>query len=453
MRNLSRVEEAYELHYRYGNRAFAEMLFGFGMARSTIRAQGVSFIEEDGKRYLDFLAGYGVANVGHNHPTVKKALMKAIDEEEVFVDQTGLNLEAGFLLKRLSELTGGVLKRGFLSNSGTEAVEAAIKTARASTGKSVIIATEKAFHGKTMGSLSATAREKFRKPFAPLVKGFMRIPFNDLEALEEILKSYDGMVAGFLVEPVQGEGGVNVPDVGYLTKAGELCKKYGALLILDEVQTGMGRTGKMFAYQHEESCEPDIVCLAKALGGAMCPIGATLFKEKVYLDAYGDHSKALNHTSTFGGNTFACVAALATIDVLTACGFYHLSPINNANEMGQKLMDRLSALRSNYPTAIKDVRGKGLLIGIEFSPPSQEAEDLDSIGIEGSAIMVARQLFKKSQILTAFTMNNPNVLRIEPPLIIEDEHVDRFVFALAEILKDYHNIESLLLESEEEEVY
>lgn len=448
MRSVGRVNEAYELHYAHGNKAFAEMLLGLGLNRSTISAKGV-FLTDYYRRYLDFLSGYGVANIGHNHPAVKRAIVKAFEDELVFVDQTGLSLEAGLLLERLSDLTGGVLTRGFLSNSGTEAVEAAIKTARASTGKSMIITTEKAFHGKTMGSLSATAREKFRKPFAPLVSGFLRIPFNDLRALEEVLESYDGMVAGFLVEPVQGEGGVNVPDEGYLTKAGELCKKHKALLILDEVQTGMGRTGKMFAYQHEEGCEPDIICLAKALGGAMYPIGATLFKEKVYLNAYGDHYKALNHTSTFGGNTFACVAALTTIDILTGCGFYDLSPICNAKEKGEQLLSYLQALKNGFPSAIKEVRGKGLLIGIEFNPPSEEAAELDAMGIEGAAIMVAQRLFRKDGILTAFTMNNPNVLRIEPPLIIEDDHISSFILALGDILKNYHRIEEIL----QEEVY
>ncbi len=445
MEYLGKFDEAYQLHHRYGNRAFAEMLLGLGFDLAIETAKGCFLIDEHNKRYLDFLGGYGVANIGHNHPMVKRALLHAIKSDEVFVNQAGLSLKAGLLLKRLSDLTGGVLQRGFLSNSGAEAVEAAIKTARASTKKEVIIVAQQAFHGKTMGSLTATGREKFQAPFKPLVPSFVRIPFNDLEALEEALVAHKGNVAGFLVEPVQGEGGVNIPDDGYLACAGELCKKHRALLILDEVQTGMGRTGKMFAYQHE-NCQPDIICLAKALGGAMQPIGATLFKNSVYLKAYGNQDTALNHTSTFGGNTFAVTASLATLDVLTACGFENLSPVNNAKEIGQLLFDQLKELQRKYPYAIKDVRGKGLLIGIEFYPPSQEAGDLAEIGIGGCAVMVASRLFSQHQILTAFTMNNPSVLRVEPPLIIEQEHVNRFVAGLEEILQKYNQIEDILLQ-------
>ncbi len=269
--------------------------------------------------------------------------------------------------------------------------------------------------------------EKYKKPFQPLLSGTIEIPFGDADALEQALKS--NKVAAFIVEPIQGEGGVLVPPAGYLQKARELTTRYGALLILDEVQTGFARTGKMFACEHEHVA-PDIICLAKALGGGVMPIGATVATKKVWEKAYGGLSRAVLHTSTFGGGGRACAAGLASIQKLVTEDL-----ANHAAEMGDYLQKGLKTLQSRFKT-IEDVRGKGLLVGIEFKKPVSGILDaltagaINKVSEEYYAALVAGQLVKKHGVITAYTLNNPNVMRLEPPLTVQKEHLDYVLNAL-----------------------
>lgn len=424
---------AYELHKAHGNSALADMLRGLGFDLAFTRAQGCSIFDENGIEYLDFLGGYGALNIGHNHPHVINGLHTLLDAELPNILQASLNPYAGELMKMLVDLTNNQLQRVFFCNSGAESVEAALKLAKIYTRRSVIVSTQNSFHGKTHGALSATGREKYRKYFKPLLPEVIQIPFNDLQALEDVLQA--NKVAGFIVEPIQGEGGVHVPDAGYLPGAKELCHQYGALFILDEVQTGFCRTGKMFAYQYEEAT-PDIMCLAKSLSGGIVPIGAIMTTNKIWKRAYGTSETALLHTSTFGGNTFASVAGIKAIEVMMRERLAFM-----ASNRGQFMISRLNDLRFDFPSAIKEIRGLGLLIGIEMQPSSSSMASLSALDPEiaqnGTGSIVVKRLFQEHQILTAFTMNNPSVIRLEPPLTITWAQLDRFIDAFRDVLETY----------------
>jgi putrescine aminotransferase len=302
------------------------------------------------------------------------------------------------------------LKYSFFCNSGTEAVEGAIKLARLYSGKTEIISTRNSYHGVSMGALSATGREVFRKPFEPLLNGFKHVQFGDIDALEDAINED---TAAVILEPIQGEGGINVPKSGYLRKVRQLTKKKGVLLILDEVQTGMGRTGRMFACEHE-SVVPDILCLAKALGGGVMPIGCFMSTSKIWKVLEPNPSI---HNSTFGGNPLACTAASACIEVLLD---EHL-PARSA-VMGNVFMRELESLQEEYPEFIADVRGRGLLIGLEFT--SKELRERVQVDLFHNGVLVAA------------TMNSNKTVRIEPPLIITEAQIKLMTETLASILKD-----------------
>ncbi|MFA4885515.1 MAG: aminotransferase class III-fold pyridoxal phosphate-dependent enzyme, partial [Desulfotomaculaceae bacterium] len=298
-----------ENHKTYLNAGLAMMLGLLKFDKKFVRAEGVHVWDSEGKQYLDFLGAYGALNLGHNHPRILAALDQVKEMPNLL--QASLNTLAGALAKNLALATPGNLQRSFFCNSGAEAVEGALKLARAATGRQGLIYCEDSFHGKTMGALSVTGREKYQKAFQPLLPGLDSVPFGNLDALESKLK--DKNAAAFIVEPIQGEGGIIVPPPGYLSGAGELCAKYGSLLIVDEIQTGLGRTGAMFACQHD-GVTPDIMCLAKSLGGGIMPIGAYITTDEIWKKAYGGMDKALLHTSTFGGNTWAAAAAIAALE-------------------------------------------------------------------------------------------------------------------------------------------
>lgn len=370
---------------------------------------GVYTYDNHGKRYLDCLGGYGIFNVGHRHPKVIAAVKAQLDQVCLH-SQDLLNPWAAHLARQLASIAPGNLQYSFFCNSGTEAVEGAIKLARLATGKSEIISTQNAYHGVSMGALSATGRDVFRKPFEPLLNGFKHVEFGNIKALEEAITKE---TAAVILEPIQGEGGINVPTEGYLRKVRALTKKKGVLLILDEVQTGMGRTGRMFACEHE-GVVPDILCLAKALGGGVMPIGCFMATPKLW--------KALEpnpsiHNSTFGGNPLACTAASACIEVLME---EHLPA--RAAVMGEYFMRRLDELKQKYPNYIADVRGKGLLIGFEFQ--TQEIR-----------IAVQTELFHRG-VLVAGTMNANRTIRIEPPLIITESQINLMISTLESIFGD-----------------
>ena len=435
--SLSRAETR-ELYSRYVNPGLSKMLAALDFDRKFVRAEGIYVYDEEGAEYLDFLGGYGSLPLGHNPPAVLRA-MEAVRDRPSFLQATASSLQAA-LAHDLAQLAPGDLCRSFFCNSGAEAVEAALKLARASTGKQDFVHCTGAFHGKTFGALSVSGREKYKKPFAPLLPGCREIPFGDLDALEGELRK--GGCAAFIVEPVQGEAGVIVPPPGFLKGARELTQRYGALLILDEVQTGLGRTGLMFACQHE-NVVPDVLCLAKALGGGVMPIGAAVATEEVWEKAYGGLSKALLHTSTFGGGSRACAAALAAIQEIVEKDLPR-----HAGEMGSYLLEGLKRLKEKHPL-IRDVRGKGLLVGIEFESSAGPVMDALSFGMlskvteEYLASLVAGKLLGAYRVITAYTLNNPNVMRLEPPLTVEKTHIDYVLKALDQILEAHKGFLSL----------
>lgn len=402
------TEKCLENSINHLNTAYSKKLAGAEGAVE-FRDQGVFTFDNNGKRYLDCLGGFGIFNVGHRHPRVIEAVKAQLDQVCLH-SQELLNPWAAHLASQLASLAPGDLQYCFFCNSGTEAVEGALKLARLATGKSEIISTKNAYHGVSMGALSATGRDVFRKPFEPLLNGFKHVPFGDIDALEAAITKD---TAAVILEPIQGEGGINVPPVGYLRKVRQLTKKKGVLLILDEVQTGLGRTGRMFACEHE-GVVPDIICLAKALGGGVMPIGCFMATKKIWKVLEPNPSI---HNSTFGGNPLACTAASATLEVLVD---EHL-PARSA-VMGNYFMRRLNELKEEYPKYIYDCRGRGLLIGLEFQ--SKEIREA-----------VQEELFYRG-VLVAGTMNSNRTIRIEPPLIITESQINIMISTLEGILAE-----------------
>ncbi|MFA5867083.1 MAG: aspartate aminotransferase family protein [Actinomycetota bacterium] len=425
--NLSR-REIIELHQSYLNTTLVSMFKLLDFDKKFVKAEGVFLWDEDGKRYIDFLAGYGSLNVGHNNPEILAAVDKVNSRPNIL--QASLGAMPAALAHNLAVISPAGLKHSFFCNSGTEAVEGGLKLARLVTGRHKVVSAVGAFHGKTLGSLSVSGREKYKKLFRPLLEGCYVVKFGDEAALDRALDNRD--VAAFIVEPIQGEAGVIPPPPGYLKKAAEICKKYGTLFIVDEIQTGLGRTGDMFACDHEH-VKPDIMLLSKSLGGGVVPIGAILTTAAHWKAAYGTFDKALLHTSTFGGNARACAAGIAAVNYIIDNGL-----TEQAKQKGAYLLKKLQALQADHPM-IKEVRGRGLLIGLEFKEPFKGYVDkftggaLNKLYHEYFASLVASQLVQKYGIVTAFTLNNPNVLRFEPPLTIEYEQLDILVTALDDI--------------------
>jgi len=403
-----------------------------------VRASGVSIWDEEGNEYLDFLGAYGAMNTGHNHPRVLKAIEKVKGVPNMF--QTSLNCMAAALARNLALITPGDLKRSFFCNSGAEAVECSLKLARASTKKHRLLYCENSFHGKSFGALSVTGRTKYQAPFVPLLPSTEMVPFGDVPKLEEKLRTKD--VAAFIVEPIQGEAGVVVPPDGYLKAARELCARYEALLILDEIQTGFGRTGYMFACEHD-GVVPDIMCVAKSLSGGLIPIGACITTEEVWEKAYGGLDRALLHTSTFGGNVWACAAGIASLQVIMEENL----PANAAKN-GTYMLDELRKLQKENPM-IRDVRGRGLLIGIEFEKPAQGIVDkmtggvINKLSEEYVGAMAAGELLNRHRVITAFTFNNPYVIRMEPPLTVTRGQIDAVLEKIDNVFTRNHGFMSL----------
>lgn len=387
---------------------------GFGVE---MRAEGCWVYDHEGRRYLDCLGGYGVFSLGHRDPKVIRAVRDQLDEmclsaKAFFCDKASL------LAEKLAQLSPGDLQYSFFCGSGTEAVEGALKFAKACTGRSKVVSTHGSYHGKTMGALAATGREKYRKPFLPLVPGVEFVEYGDAAAAA---KAIDAETACMIVEPIQGEGGIILPPDGYLRALREACDRVGALLIFDEVQTGLCRTGYMFACEYE-GVSPDIMTLAKCLGGGVMPIGAILGTPDVWNKVFG--ANPLIHTSTFGGSPIACAAALAALEVLEQEGL-----ADRSRELGQVLLADLQKVAKAFPSLIAEVRGRGLMVGLEFS--------MDEVGE-----LVVAQLLKRG-VCVAYTLNNPRVLRFEPPLIITEEQILEATAAVmeavgetADLLKD-----------------
>ncbi len=362
-----------------------------------VRGQGTRLWDEDGKEYIDCAAGMGVASVGHAHPKVAAALT-AQANTLITCPELFYNDQRAALLEKLASVTPAGLKRFFLCNSGTEAIEGAIKFARMSTGKTEIIATNRGYHGRTLGALAATWDPKHREHVGPLPEGFRHVAYDKLDALETALSDD---TAAVLLEIVQGEGGVRPASTAYLQGVQALCRQREVLLIVDEVQTGYGRTGKFFACEHAD-IQPDIMTMAKAMAGGL-PMGALAIGERVQTIHKGAHS------STFGGNPLACAAALAVLDIMQE---EHLP--EHAAEVGAYFMERIRALGSSK---IREVRGLGLMIGVEMK--EKVASHLRGLMERGIMALAA----------------GVTVLRFLPPLTITQEEVDTVVSQLAEVIR------------------
>ena len=356
-----------------------------------------------GEEYIDCLGGYGIFSLGHRHPEVIRAVKSQLDRMPLHSQYlvNPITAEAG---RRLAEVTPGNLKRTFFCNSGTESIEGALKLARLYTKKSGFISTHNAFHGKSLGSLSVTGREVFREPFKPLLQDVGFVPFGDAAAIERAMTRD---TAAVVLEPVQGEGGVIVPGDDYFPRVREITAKRGVLLIADEVQTGLGRTGALFGVNHW-NVVPDIMCLAKALSGGVIPCGAFTTTDEIYA---AFHVNPMFHSSTFGNNPLAATAASMAIEVTVR----ERLPERSAR-LGSDLLKRLRGLQEKHPWAIREVRGKGLLIGIEMRD-------------EALGGAVADRLYA-SRILVAYALNKPEVVRIEPPLNIPEPYLDKLIDAL-----------------------
>ncbi|GEM89373.1 aspartate aminotransferase family protein [Oceanithermus desulfurans] len=399
---------AFELYERHVNPGLAGLLRFTGLDVVEDHAEGMYVWDTQGKRYLDFLGLYGTLNLGHRHPRVVEAVKQQLDRMPMSV-RVMISEPTARLAARLAEITPGDLSMTFFGNSGTEAVEAAFKLARMHTGKPEIITTEKGFHGKTMGALSLTPKPEYQEPVAPLVPGVKVVPFGDAEA---VAAAIGPETAAVIVEPVQGEGGINLPPEGYLRELRQITRERGVLLIFDEVQTGMGRTGKLWASEWEDVA-PDLLTSAKALGGGVMPIGAAIGRPELFEPFL---ENPLVHSSTFGGNPLAAAAALAAIEVTLEEDL----PAR-ALAMGERLMQGLRELADRYPELIAEVRGRGLLVGLEFTDADIGAIAISELAARG--------------VLTAFGLNNPKVVRLEPPLIVEEVHIQEALEALDHSLK------------------
>ena len=378
------------------------------------RDEGAVFYDVRGKEFIDCLGGFGIYVTGHRHPKVVQAVRDQLGKQAIH-SQELIDPLRTYLARLVALVTPGDLQYAFFTNSGTESVEGCLKMAILTTGRHHLVGTIGAFHGKTLGALGGTSKAMFREPFLPLLN-WSHVPFGDVNALSTLMKSADfsgDRVAAVVIEPIQGEGGINVAPPGYLQAARELCDRYGAMLIFDEVQSGMARSGKMFCCEHD-GVTPDLMALGKGFGGGVMPIGACVGTPKTW-ERYIDNP--FLHTTTFGGNPLACAAAIATIHVLLEENL-----AQQAAEKGAYLLERMNGLAKKYPKVMVEGRGRGLMLGMEFTG--------NEIGYT-----VAKHLFAR-QILISGTYINARVLRVEPALTIGYDLLDRFLVALEESLVD-----------------
>ena len=375
---------------------YAALAF-LGMDVAEVSAEGWTVRLADGREFIDCVGGFGSLNFGHRHPRIVAAVKEQLDRQPLS-SRLALNPVQSALAHELAGLAPGDLQYTFFSNSGTEAVEAALKLSRLATGKVGVVSATNAFHGKTLGSLSSTHREHFQKPFLPLMQHFAQAPFGDIDALAAAI---DGNTAAVMLEPVQGEGGIHVAPEGYLPAVRELTRERGVLLVLDEVQTGIGRTGWNFACERD-GVDPDILVLAKSLGGGVMPIGATMGTAAVW-EHFNEAPTV--HSSTFGGNQLACAAAREALRVLVEEDL-----ARQAREKGGRFIAGLKELAGEYPDLIRDVRGIGLIIGLEMAAP------------DISQLFIANLV--EENVLVAYTLNFTGVVRMEPPLTIPAEVLD-----------------------------
>jgi len=407
------------------------------------RCLGSELFTADGRRILDFLSGYCVHNVGHNHPAVIAAVREELESCGPAMIQTHVAERAGELGEKLCQRAGGRLSKAFFASSGSEGVEAAIKFARAHTGRAGLLYANGAFHGLTCGALSLMGDSFWREGFGPLLPETEAISFDNIAALEQKLASK--RFAAFIVEPIQSEAGIRVPTGEYFRAAQSLCRRYGTMLVLDEVQTGMYRTGPFLAAQHF-AADPDMVVLAKAMSGGLIPVSAVLMSEAIYDSVYGSLRRAIIHTSTFSENSLAMRAALATLEVLE-----NENLGQRARETGEFLRARLSEALQGYEM-VRAVRGEGLLLGIEFTAPKSlrlriPFETFLHIHPAMFGQIVVMRLFRDHGILTQICGNNFMVLKVAPPLVVTDAQSDEFVSAISAVVELVHSSASFWSEA------
>jgi ornithine--oxo-acid transaminase len=423
----ARAGEEYELYARTINPQFMRVLRTIGFDRLWARAEGQYLFDADGTRYLDILGGFGMFNVGRNNPRVRAALFETLELETPGSVQLGVSLLPGLLAEELLKRTPDRLARVLFTSSGTEAVEAALKLGRAATGRARVVSTLHGFHGLTLGALSANGGPRFVERFGPLLPGFSQVQFGDLDALERELRGED--VALFLVEPIQGHG-VYLPPEGYLAGAQELCRRYGTLFAVDEVQTGFGRTGRLFAFEHW-NLEPDLVNVAKSLSGGYVPVGALLMSQRVYDGVFDSLEHSVSHGSTFAPNDLAMAAGLATLRELDEARL-----VERSAHLGDVLLERTQELVEAHDVA-REVRGLGLMWSMEFAEPESGSFSwrvLERMQTGLFAQLVVVPLFTKHHILSQVAGHDLPVLKGLPPLVISEQDIDDFVTALDDVI-------------------
>jgi acetylornithine/succinyldiaminopimelate/putrescine aminotransferase len=421
--------ENFLLHSRYLSPQLPRVLQTLGFDRFYERGDGCYLYDSEGRRYLDFLSGFGVFALGRNHPAIKRALHEALDAELPNLVQMDCALLPGLLAEALVARTHPGIQRVFFTNSGAEAIEGAIKFARCATKRDRIVYCDHAFHGLTTGALSLNGGAEFRDGFGPLLPGCDKVPFGEIGALAKQLEGND--VAAFVVEPIQGKG-VNLAPDDFWAAAQELCKRHKTLLVMDEVQTGMGRTGRFLCHEHW-GLEPDIVTVSKALSGGYIPVGAVMCSAKVSDSVFSSMDRAVAHSSTFGANQLAMVAGLAMLQALDDEGI-----IDRTRRTGEALVKALEPLVERYEY-LHHVRGKGLMIGLVFGEPTTRALRVRWRAIEAMRTALFSQLvvvplFHRHRILTQVAADNMNVVKLLPPLVTGEEEVEYFVDALDDVL-------------------
>ena len=424
-----RAGEALALNQRHLNPKLGRVLRTLGFDVDWAEGRGAYLIDRHGRAYLDLLSGYGVFALGRNHPYIKQQLQRVLAADTPNLPQLGVSTLAGVLAEQLIARSPRSLAAVLLTNSGTEAVEGAMKLARAATGRPRIIYCERGFHGLTLGSLSVNGNAEFRERFGLLLSGCAAVPFGDLTALDRELAAGD--VAAFIVEPVQGKG-VYVAPEQYLAEAQSMCRRAGTLLIIDEVQTGLGRTGHFLALEHWR-LQPDMVTLAKALSGGFVPAGAVLASREIFNATFDSMERSVVHGSTFGGGDLAAAAALAALAVLE-----REQLIVRARQLGKLLLELTVPLVERFEI-VRAVRGLGLMWAIELGPPAGRAARRLWEAVEHRqpglfAQMVTIPLFRDHRILTQVAGHHMNVIKVLPPLVIEEDDLRRFVLALEEVL-------------------
>jgi ornithine--oxo-acid transaminase len=435
----TRADEAMALNDRHLNPQLGRIVRTLGFDRTWVAGEGAHLIDDRGDRYLDLLCGYGVFAVGRNHPDVIAALQDVMAARTANLPQLGVSLLPGVLADELVKRAPASIDAMVPANSGAEAVEGAMKLARAATGRPRILHAEHAFHGLTLGALSLNGNAEFREGFGPFVEGCAPVPFGDLDALERELARGD--VAAFVVEPIQGKG-VNLPPPGYLRGAQERCRAAGTLFVCDEVQTGLGRTGRFLALEHS-GLEPDIVCVAKALSGGFVPIGGVLVSRAVMDGVFDGMERGVRHGSTFGGNDLAAAAGLATLRVLEREGL-----VERARRLGDLLLELTEPLAGRYEV-VRDVRGMGLMWAIEFGAPSGPVNRPMFGAVERAqpglfAQLITVPLFHEHRILCQVAGHGMNVVKALPALVVEEDEIRRFAAALEEVVAAAERIPSAM---------